>query len=72
MSPKLAASVNLQLPKIMTTIARLGGFKSLTYQGTDSEGSDVYVAAFADGQLEWHTGPLVDGKVTKRYFHPIP
>jgi uncharacterized membrane protein len=72
MSPELAASVNLQLPKIMTIIAGLGGFSALTYQGTDSEGSDVYVAEFARGRLEWHIGPLVDGKVTYRYFRRLP
>jgi uncharacterized membrane protein len=72
MSPQLAASVKLQLPKIMTIIAGLGDLKSLTYDGTDSDGSDVYVAAFARGRLEWHVGPLVDGKVTHRYFHPLP
>jgi uncharacterized membrane protein len=72
MSPKLAASVNLQQPKIMTTIAGLGDFESLTYHGTDSDGSDVYLAAFARGRLEWHIGPLVDGKVAHRYFRPLP
>jgi hypothetical protein len=72
MSPKLAASVKLQLPKIMAIIARLGDFKSLTYQGADSEGSDVYLAEFARGRLEWHIGPLVDGKVTYRYFRSLP
>jgi hypothetical protein len=52
MSPQLAASVNRQLPKIKALIDGLGEFKSLTYEGTDSDGSDVYVAAFARGQLE--------------------
>jgi hypothetical protein len=72
MSPQLAAAVKQQLPKIMATINGLGEFKSLTYEGTDSVGSDVYVAAFARGRLEWHIGPLVDGKVTYRQFHPLP
>jgi uncharacterized membrane protein len=72
MSPKLAASVNLQQPKIMKVIAGLGDLKSLTYNGTDSDGSDVYLAAFARGRLEWHIGPLVDGKVASRYFRPLP
>jgi len=71
MSPQLAASVSRQLPKIMTMMAGLGDFKSLTYDGTDSNGSDVYLAAFARGRLEWHIGPLVDGKVAYRYFHPL-
>jgi hypothetical protein len=72
MSPQLAAAVKQQLPKIMATINALGEFKSLTYEGTDSVGSDVYVAAFARGRLEWHIGPLVDGKVAYRQFHPLP
>jgi uncharacterized membrane protein len=71
MSPQLAAAANRQLPKIMATINGLGEFKSLTYEGTDSGGSDVYVAAFARGRLEWHIGPLVDGKVLSRSFRPV-
>jgi len=72
MSPQLAASVNRQLPRIRALIDGLGEFKSLTYEGTDSDGSDVYVATFARGQLEWHIGPLADGKVTYRHFRPLP
>jgi hypothetical protein len=71
MSPRLAAVANRQLPKIMATINALGEFRSLTYEGTDPGGSDVYVAAFARGRLEWHIGPLVDGKVTSRNFRPL-
>jgi hypothetical protein len=72
MSPRLAAALKLQLPKVMKIIAKLGDFKSLTYEGTNADGSDVYVAAFARGQLEWHVGPLVDGKVSYRNFRPLP
>jgi uncharacterized membrane protein len=72
MSPRLAAAVNRQLPGIMATIDGLGEFNSLTYEGTDSSGSAVYMAAFARGRLEWHVGPLVDGKVTSRNFRPLP
>jgi len=72
MSPRLAASVNRQLPKIKALVDGLGELKSLTYKGTDSDGSDVYVAAFARGRLEWHIGPLVDGKVTYRHFRASP
>jgi hypothetical protein len=72
MSPQLAASVNRQLPKIKALIDGLGELKSLTYRGTDSDGADVYVAAFARGRLEWHIGPLVDGKVAYRHFRPLP
>jgi uncharacterized membrane protein len=72
MSPKLSASVKLQLLKIMSTIAELGEFQSLTYEGAGSDDSDVYLATFARGRLEWHIGPLVDGKVTSRYFRPLP
>jgi uncharacterized membrane protein len=72
MSPQLAASVNGQLPKIVAIVDGLGQFKSLTYEGTDSSGLDVYVAAFARGRLEWHVGPLVEGKVTNRTFRPLP
>jgi uncharacterized membrane protein len=72
MSPQLAAAVNRQLPKVMATINGLGQFKSLTYEGTDSVESDIYIAEFARGRLEWHMGPLVDGKVTSRYFRPLP
>ncbi len=72
MSPQLAAAVNRQLPKIMATINGLGEFKSLNYEDTDSAGTDIYIAAFARGRLEWHIGPLVDGKVTYRQFHPLP
>jgi hypothetical protein len=71
MSPRLAASVKQQLPKIKALITRLGEFESLTYEGADADGSDVYAAAFAHGQLQWHIGPLVDGKVTRRYARPI-
>ncbi len=71
MSPQVAASVNRQLPKIMPIINGLGQFKSLTYEGSDSDGLDVYVAAFARGRLEWHVGPLADGKVTYRNFRPL-
>ncbi len=66
MSPQLAAAVNQQLPKLEALISGLGALKSLTYEGTDPDGSDVYLAAFARGQLRWHIGPLVDGKVTYR------
>jgi uncharacterized membrane protein len=72
MAPQLAAAVNRQLPKIMSTINGLGAFNSLTYEGTDKDGADVYIAAFARGRLEWHIGPLVDGKVAYRQFHPLP
>lgn len=72
MSPKLAASVTQQLPKIMNVIAGLGDFQSLAYEGADSEGSDVYVAAFARGRLEWHIAPLVEGRVIYRRFRPLP
>jgi uncharacterized membrane protein len=72
MSPQLAASVNRQLPKVMALIDGLGEFKSLTYEGMDSDGADVYLAAFARGRLEWHIGPLVDGKVTYRHVRPLP
>jgi hypothetical protein len=71
MSPQLAASVRQQLPKIMAIVARLGGFRSLTYTGTDADGSDVYEAAFDHGKLEWHIAPLVGGKVTKRSFRAL-
>jgi uncharacterized membrane protein len=71
MSPQLAAAVNRQLPKLMELIGGLGEFKSLTYEGTDSDGSDVYLAAFERGQLQWHIGPLVDGKVTYRRVRPV-
>lgn len=72
MSPQLAAAVNQQLPKLMAAINGLGELKSLTYEGTDKVGADVYIAAFARGRLEWHIGPLVDGKVTYRQFQPLP
>lgn len=72
MSPDLAAAVHRQLPKIMKVIAGLGDFQSLAYEGTDSDGSDVYVAAFARGRLEWHIAPLVGGKVIDRHFRPLP
>lgn len=72
MSPQLAAAVSRQLPKIKALMDGLGEFKSLTYAGTDSDGSDVYVAAFARGRLEWHIGPLVDGKVAYRRFRSLP
>jgi uncharacterized membrane protein len=72
MSPMLAAAVNRQLPTIMSTIRKLGEFKSLTYEGVDPNGSDVYDAMFVRGQLEWHIAPLsVDGKVTSRSFRPL-
>jgi hypothetical protein len=60
------------LPKIKALIEGLGEFRSLTYAGTDSDGSDVYVAAFVHGQLEWRIGPLIDGKVTYRHLRPMP
>lgn len=72
MSPQLAAAVSRQLPKVIATINGLGEFKSLSYEGTDSAGLDVYIAEFARGRLEWHMGPLVDGKVTSRSFRPLP
>jgi uncharacterized membrane protein len=72
MSPQLAAAVNQQLPKIMATISGLGEFTSLTYEGTDTVGADVYIAAFAQGRLEYHIGPLVDGKVAYRQLRPLP
>jgi hypothetical protein len=72
MSPKLATVVEIQLRQIMRLIAGLGDFKSLTYEGGDSDGTDVYVATFADGQLEWHIAPLDGGKVVRRYFSRLP
>jgi hypothetical protein len=72
MSPKLATVVDIQLRQIMKLIAGLGDFKSLTYKGGDSDGTDVYVATFADGQLEWHIAPLDGGRVTTRYFSTLP
>jgi uncharacterized membrane protein len=72
MSPQLAAAVSRQLPKVLATINELGEFKSLSYQGTDAAGLDVYMTDFAAGRLEWHIGPLVDGKVTSRHFHALP
>jgi hypothetical protein len=72
MSAQLAAAVKEQLPKIMATINGLGEFTSLTYEGTDTVGADVYIAAFGRGRLEWHIGPLVDGKVAYRQFRPLP
>jgi hypothetical protein len=72
MSPKLAMVVDRQLRQIMRLIAGLGDFKSLTYEGGDSDGTDVYVATFADGQLEWHIAPLDGGKVVRRYFSTLP
>jgi hypothetical protein len=71
MSPQLAAAVSRQLPKLMANIDGLGEFKLLSYEGTDSAGLDVYIAKFAGGRLEWHIGPLVDGKVTSRSFRPL-
>ena len=56
---------------LLILIGGLGEFKSLTYEGTDSDGSDVYLAAFERGQLQWHVGPLVDGKVTYRRVRPV-
>jgi uncharacterized membrane protein len=72
MSPQLAAAVTEQLPKIMATINRLGELTSLTYEGPDTVGADVYIAAFTRGRLEWHIGPLIDGKVAYRQFRPLP
>lgn len=72
MSPKLATVVDIQLRQIMRTIAGLGDFKTLAYKGGDSDGTDVYVATFADGQLEWHIAPLDNGKVVRRYFSAMP
>jgi len=72
MAPELAAAVKQQLPRIVSTINALGAFDSLTYEGTDTNGADVFIAAFSRGRLEWHVGPLVDGKVTSRQFHPLP
>ncbi|MGH9642655.1 MAG: DUF5808 domain-containing protein [Terriglobales bacterium] len=72
MAPQLAAAVSRQLPKITSTINGLGAFNSLTYVGTDTNGANVYIAVFARGRLEWHIGPLVDGKVAYRQFHPLP
>jgi uncharacterized membrane protein len=71
MSPQLAAAVNQQLLTVMKLINGLGELKSLTYQGADLRGADVYLAAFERGRLEWHIGPLVDGKVTSRQVKPL-
>jgi len=72
MSPSLAAAVKRQLPAIMDTIRDVGTFRSLTYEGVDQNGSDVYDALFEHGRLEWHVAPLAgDGKVIERHFRAL-
>jgi uncharacterized membrane protein len=72
MSPLLAADVKRQLPTIMDTIRNLGTFRSLTYEGVDQSGSDVYDAIFEHGRLEWRVAPLAgDGKVIERHFRRL-
>jgi hypothetical protein len=69
MSPRLAAAVRQQLPKILEVIQKVGPFKSLTFKGVGSDGWDVYDATFANGLLEWRVKPLsADGKVEGRRF----
>jgi uncharacterized membrane protein len=72
MSALLAADVKRQLPTIMDTIRNLGTFRSLTYEGVDQSGSDVYDAIFEHGRLEWRVAPLAgDGKVIERHFRRL-
>jgi len=72
MSPRLAAAVRQQLPKIHQVIQNVGAFKSLTFKGVGNDGWDVYDAMFANGELEWHVKPLAaDGKVEGRRFNVL-
>ena len=72
MTPRLAATVKLNLPEILPVIRAWGPLKSIAYKGAGTHAVDVYEVTFEHGKAEWYVGPLTaEGKAERRTFRPL-
>jgi bla regulator protein BlaR1 len=72
MSPELAAAVEQQAPMAAEQIGGLGALQSVTFQGVDPSGVDVYVVKFLSGSLLIHINLNSKGVITGLLMQPAP
>jgi hypothetical protein len=64
LSEGMANVTRQQAASLEQIMARLGGLKSITFNGVGFQGGDIYEVAFEHGQTEWQISPLTpDGKI---------
>ena len=67
-----AAIVRQNMPNILAAIKPLGQLRSIAFDHSAPNDTDVYLVSFERGKVEWSMGPLTpDGKVTRRNFRVL-
>jgi hypothetical protein len=72
MGPELAANVRQNLSIVREELESLGALQSLTFKGVAPNGSDIYIAHFAKGDLEWRIMMTPDGIIRALGHRPAP
>jgi hypothetical protein len=72
MPPEGVAAIRRNLPNILAAIRPLGQLRSIAFDHSAPNDTDVYLVTFERGKAEWDMGPLSpDGKVTRRNFRVL-
>ncbi|WP_024507720.1 M56 family metallopeptidase [Bradyrhizobium sp. ARR65] len=70
MTAEVAAETRQQLPFDRAILAKLGELRALSFRGVTLIGSDVYIAHFANGSVEWRIGLAKDGSIGRITLGP--
>ncbi len=72
MTPEMAAVVRQNMPNILAAIKQLGQLKSIAFDHSAPNDTDVYLVTFEHGKAQWSIGPLTpDGKPVHRSFRVL-
>jgi pimeloyl-ACP methyl ester carboxylesterase len=72
MPPEAAAALRRNMPNILAAIRPLGQLRSIAFDHSAPNDTDVYLVSFEHGKVEWSMGPLTpDGKPTRRNFRVL-
>jgi beta-lactamase regulating signal transducer with metallopeptidase domain len=72
MKPELARAMAMQWPDQKSYFQALGPLQSLIFEGGGRNGTDVYLATFRNGKLQWHIeAPDAEGKVGVLAFQKL-
>lgn len=71
LSPGLASALGSQKDSVRRFMTALGPLKSITFDSVDLGDSDVYVAAFAKGRIEWRLRLDDEGRIGALLMTPL-
>jgi hypothetical protein len=68
LTPELLAVVRPQEAIAQTDLTALGELKSVTFERTGRDGSEIYLTTFEHGSLEWAFALAPDGRISNAMY----